>query len=95
MMRRLMMGIAVFVALARAAAAQEPVFGDYLDLPNNANAADPSVIEVDGTYYLYPTNSYTTIECWSSGDLETWAYEGGGLGAGGAGGVERRQRLGA
>ena len=56
--------------------AQEPQYGDYLDLPGAGFVADPAVIEVDGTYYLYPTHSGVDLECWSSTDLNEWEYEG-------------------
>ena len=53
-----------------------PDYGPPIELPENNNAADPAVIEVDGTYYLYPTTTGRSVECWSSGDLEEWTYEG-------------------
>jgi len=51
-------------------------YGAPLALPGAETAADPAVIEVDGTYYLYVTSSYVDIECWASEDLVQWRYEG-------------------
>lgn len=38
--------------------------------------ADPAVIRVDGTWYLYGTSSPEGFETWSSADLATWEYRG-------------------
>lgn len=38
--------------------------------------ADPHVIQVDHRWYLYGTSSDEGYECWSSGDLADWRYEG-------------------
>ncbi len=38
--------------------------------------ADPHVIKVDHRWYLYGTSSDEGFECWSSGDLAEWRYEG-------------------
>lgn len=67
--------LTVFLCAAPTSA-QEPQYGDYIDLPGSGWPADPAVIEKDGTWYLYPTNSGVSVECWSSTDLETWTYEG-------------------
>jgi len=56
--------------------AEGPNYGEPIVLPGTETAADPAVIRVDDVYYLYPTSDVTCIECWSSTDLETWAYEG-------------------
>jgi xylan 1,4-beta-xylosidase len=58
------------------ASAQQPQYGDYIDLPGAGWPADPTIIEVDGTWYLYPTTNSSSIECWSSTDLDIWTYEG-------------------
>lgn len=54
----------------------QPRYGEVIDLPDAAGAADPAVIEVDGAWYLYPTHTGIDVECWRSTDLETWTYEG-------------------
>lgn len=54
----------------------------YLDLhrPDAPDAevivADPHVIKVGHRWYLYGTSSNDGFECWSSGDLAEWRYEG-------------------
>ncbi len=68
--------VAVVLFLAAFSWAQEPQYGDYLELPGAGWPADPAVIEVDGAYYLYPTNLGNSLDCWTSTDLETWNYEG-------------------
>lgn len=75
---RLFAVFAFFLSLwvAAPAPAQEPQYGPYLELPGDPLAADPHVIEVDGTWYLYPTTTSVSVECWSSVDLETWEYAG-------------------
>ena len=67
--------LAVF-ACFQLSAAKSPSYGDPLDLPGAEAAADPSVIRVNDTYYLYPTSSWDRIECWSSEDFGSWTYEG-------------------
>ncbi|NLH49302.1 MAG: family 43 glycosylhydrolase [Myxococcales bacterium] len=75
-MRKVLFTIGLLLSWSVAASAQTPQYGDYIDLPGSGYPADPDVIESGGTWYLYPTNSNTTIECWTSADLETWAYGG-------------------
>lgn len=53
-----------------------PEYGAPIDLPENEFAADPSVILVDGVYYMYPTTDFKTIQCWRSEDFETWEWVG-------------------
>ena len=53
-----------------------PAYGDPLYLPGADVAADPAVIKVGDTYYMYPTTTAVSIECWSSANLEQWTYEG-------------------
>ena len=54
-----------------------PQYGRTIDLPGaTGSVADPHVIEVDGTWYLYPTTTGVSIECWRSDDFENWEYEG-------------------
>jgi beta-xylosidase len=43
-----------------------------LDVPADGDLADPHVIEVDGTWYLYATNSLVDFEVWTSTDLARW-----------------------
>ncbi len=49
-----------------------------LPLPDGtlADVADPHVIKVDSTWYLYGTHSMVSLEAWSSTDLDAWTYEG-------------------
>ncbi|MFC1890676.1 glycoside hydrolase family 43 protein [Thermodesulfobacteriota bacterium] len=55
----------------------EPQYGKIIDLPGAGGwPADPSVIEVEGAWYLYPTTTSVSIECWRSDDFENWSYEG-------------------
>jgi len=54
----------------------EPQYGEVIDLPGAFMAADPTVIEVDGTWYIYPTTTTVSVECWSSTNFEAWDYEG-------------------
>lgn len=68
--------VSVSLLLPGLALAQVPQYGEYIDLPGAVGAADPHVIEADGVWYLYPTSTGVSIECWSSTDLETWVYEG-------------------
>ncbi|MCC6159512.1 MAG: glycoside hydrolase family 43 protein [Deltaproteobacteria bacterium] len=65
--------IAVFCGSVAMAA---PAYGPVIDLPGAASAADPCLIRVSDTYYLYPTHTGRTVECWSSTDLVNWTYEG-------------------
>ena len=67
---------ALISVLAGFAWAGGPNYGEPIDLPNNEFAADPSVIRVGDRYYLYPTTTGVSVECWSSTDLENWTYEG-------------------
>jgi len=53
-----------------------PQYGEYIDLPGADGSADPHIIEVDGAWYLYPTTTGVSIECWRSSDFENWEYEG-------------------
>src|SRR5947208_4244375 len=39
-------------------------------------AADPDVILVDGTYYLYPTTHGDGYDAWTSTDLVNWKFRG-------------------
>lgn len=41
-----------------------------------ADVADPHVIRVGDTWYLYGTHSFVDLEAWSSTDLATWTWEG-------------------
>ena len=38
--------------------------------------ADPSVVKVEDTWYLYGTTDAEGFEMWSSTDLERWTYGG-------------------
>ena len=58
------------------ATAQVPEYGDYINFPGAGLPADPTVIEKDGTWYLYPTTIGDRLECWSSSDFDVWTYEG-------------------
>ncbi len=62
--------------LSNADLPSEPQYGECIDLPGADWPADPHVIEVDGTWYLYPTTNLASVDCWSSGDFENWQYEG-------------------
>lgn len=57
-------------------AADPPAYGPEIDLPGTQYAADPAVIRFEEIYYLYPTTTGISVECWSSSNLETWTYEG-------------------
>ena len=46
------------------------------DGTKDISLADPTVVQVDGTWYLYGTTDADGFEMWSSTDLETWAYGG-------------------
>ena len=43
-----------------------------LDIPTEGDLADPHVIRIDGTWYLYATNSQVDFEVWTSDDLVHW-----------------------
>lgn len=43
-----------------------------LPIPDHGSLADPHVIKVDDTWYLYGTHSQTGFEVWSSSDLSIW-----------------------
>ncbi len=44
--------------------------------PEEVGLADPEVIRMDDTYYLYGTTDAHGFEMWSSDDLEHWTYGG-------------------
>jgi beta-xylosidase len=50
-----------------------PAEQDLLGLPD---IADPHVIKVNGTWYLYATNTKRNLSVWSSDDLSTWKRHG-------------------
>ena len=60
----------------------EGILGVPLSIPTDqggnteTDIADPHVIRVGDTWYLYPTNKKTNLEVWSSTDLVTWTWEG-------------------
>jgi len=45
-------------------------------LLTEGSPADPDVILVDGTYYLYPTTHGDGYDAWSSTDLVNWKFRG-------------------
>ncbi|MCB9477709.1 MAG: family 43 glycosylhydrolase [Deltaproteobacteria bacterium] len=51
-------------------------YGEPLTLPGASDAADPSVLYIDGTYYMYPTSGGNKFQVWTSPDRETWSYGG-------------------
>lgn len=57
-----------------------PAAYHVLDLPrpdgSRAHLADPEIVKIGTTWYLYGTSSPAGFESWSSTDLETWAYSG-------------------
>lgn len=46
------------------------------DVDGTPDIADPMVIKVGETWYLYATNAKTGQQVWSSGDLSVWRDEG-------------------
>jgi len=72
----LAVSLAVLLSIHCLAEAGPPQYGDPIDLPNAPAAADPSVISVGDTYYMYPTTDWQSVECWSSEDMRSWTYEG-------------------
>ena len=68
--------ILLFIFGSSAWSQTPPAYGPVIDLPGTQYAADPAVIEVEGVYYLYPTSTGVSVECWSSLDMEAWTYEG-------------------
>jgi beta-xylosidase len=75
-MRFTILALTAILLASGAALAQTPQYGDYIDLPGATFPADPTILRVDDTWYLYPTTTSVTIECWSSTDLDFWNYEG-------------------
>ncbi len=65
---------------APASPSAAPVGFQVLDLPrpdgSRAHLADPEVVKIAGTWYLYGTSSPSGFEAWSSTDLVTWTYGG-------------------
>ena len=61
-----------------AATASDPYTVLDVERPGDGpvSIADPSVIRVGDTWYLYGTSSTDGFEAWSSTDLTTWTYEG-------------------
>src|SRR3954447_419680 len=57
------------VSVARGQTYRNPVLADVV-------AADPDVILVDGTYYLYPTTDGQGYDAWTSTDLVNWKLRG-------------------
>jgi len=53
-----------------------PYYGEPLNLPGVTYAADPHVIRVGDTFFLYPTADDTAIEAWSSTDMLNWTHVG-------------------
>ncbi|GMV13640.1 MAG: family 43 glycosylhydrolase [Polyangiaceae bacterium] len=47
-----------------------------IELPTDGDVADPHVIQVGGTWYLYATNAPDELRVWHSDDLETWTFGG-------------------
>jgi beta-xylosidase len=63
--------------LAATAAAQEAAPRTYRNpIIDRMGLADPAVIRVDGTYYLYPTADTKSYEVYTSTDLVRWKNEG-------------------
>lgn len=62
--------------------AEEPSAGEAesphraLDVPAEGDIADPHVIRVGDTWYLYATNAPDELRVWHSQDLETWTFGG-------------------
>ena len=50
----------------------EYTFHELLPIPDEGNLADPCVLKVDGTWYLYGTHRSTGFEVWFSDDLKHW-----------------------
>ena len=68
----------VFAAATAAncfAAEKSPAVESYRN-PILQGAADPDVLEVDGTYYLYPTFRTSGYDVWTSTDLTEWKHKG-------------------
>ena len=47
-------------------------FHTVLPIPDSGSLADPHVIKVGDTWYLYATHSQTSLEVWYSDDLAVW-----------------------
>lgn len=74
--RRVLMVLVIALSAVAGVAMAGPHYGDVLVLPERTNLADPTVIRVGETTYLYPTSTGVSIECWSSTDQVEWTYEG-------------------
>jgi beta-xylosidase len=57
---------------AECAAPPVPQGPSYTNPVISDDIADPDVIEVDGTYYLYPTSASHSYSVWTSNDLVHW-----------------------
>jgi xylan 1,4-beta-xylosidase len=71
------LSLALILLAAHALYAAEPAANTYSNpLPGGAGMADPHVILVDGTYYLYPTTHTEGYDAWTSTDLVHWKRAG-------------------
>lgn len=69
--------VGLVLLLASFAVAQEPPSRTYRNpIIDRMGLADPSVIRVDDTYYLYPTGDAKTYEVYTSKDLVRWELAG-------------------
>jgi beta-xylosidase len=84
-MRQVLIALVLAMTVACGSSATSPATVTYtpntdlkLPLPDGslADVADPHVIKVDSTWYLYGTHSMVNLEAWSSTDLNQWRYEG-------------------
>ena len=82
LMARLVYQVLLLAALAllfgpdSPAQAGGPYYGEPITLPGVTVAADPHVIRVGATYYMYPTANDTAVEAWSSTDMVNWEHVG-------------------
>src|SRR5262245_21155712 len=75
-----MRGRSVGLALALCACSEQKSAGggivyephQVLAIPADGDIADPDVIRIDGTWYLYATNTQIDFEVWTSDDLAIW-----------------------
>jgi xylan 1,4-beta-xylosidase len=69
-------GVAGQVAAAEPAAAPTAAAAVRYENPVLDHAADPHVLLVDRTYYLYPTSHTRGYDAWTSSDLVHWKHRG-------------------
>jgi xylan 1,4-beta-xylosidase len=73
--RLLLLALLLVVASTSLAEEKAPIAKTYRN-PILEGSADPDVLEVDGTYYLYPTYRTSGYDVWVSKDLVGWKHEG-------------------